>query len=163
VVLEEETPCVFDNLVLWLYSQTLTKEAFDEAVGVHTYLLADRFCMEGFKNYIVDRIREHDGRYILQLGPVKYLVKHGPEGCQLLEYCIWQLAYEIVYIGFGHYMKEFVEDVSIAKSGAGLLSLLLLKVDEAYSAKKDGSLKDPAGLKGCHFHDHKDTEPCKSE
>lgn len=163
VVLEEENPCLFDNLVLWLYSQPLTKEAFDEAVGVRTYLLADRFCMEGFKNYIVDRIRECDGRYILRLGPVKYLVKHGPEGCQLLEYCIRQLAYEIVCNGFGHYMKEFVEDVSIAEAGADLLSLLLPKVDEAYSAKEDGSLEEPAGLKGCHFHYHKDTEPCKSE
>jgi hypothetical protein len=62
VVLEEENPCLFDNLVLWLYSQPLTKEAFDEAVGVRAYLLADRFCMEGFRHYIVDRIRERDGR-----------------------------------------------------------------------------------------------------
>jgi hypothetical protein len=74
-----------------------------------------------------------------------------------------QLAYEIVCNGFGHYMKEFVEDVSIAEAGADLLSLLLPKVDEAYSAKEDGSLEEPAGWKGCHFHYHQDTGPCKSE
>jgi hypothetical protein len=77
--------------------------------------------MEGFKNHIFGRI-ERDCRYTLALGPVKYLIEHAPKGCQLLEYCIRQLACEVIHNGFAYFMEESVEGVTIAEASADLLA-----------------------------------------
>lgn len=71
VVLEEEETSAFDNLVLWLYCNLLPDDDLTEDAVVHTHLLADKLCMEGVKNYVVDRKRESDWNYQLPLGPIK--------------------------------------------------------------------------------------------
>jgi hypothetical protein len=74
-----------------------------------------------------------------------------------------QLAFEIAGRGFVAYMGEGGEDVRVAEAGADLRVMLLPEVDKTLRAKQDQTLKDPARLMGCHFHDHKDTKPCDSE
>ena len=78
--------------------------------------------MEGFKNHILGRIREGDYRYTLALGPVKCLIKRAAKGCQLLEYCIRQLASEGTNNGFTYFTKESVEGVAITEASADLLA-----------------------------------------
>jgi hypothetical protein len=78
--------------------------------------------MEDFKNHVFGRIRERDYRYTLALGRVKCLIEHAPKGCQLLEYCIRQLASEITHNGFAYFMEESVEGVTITEASADLLA-----------------------------------------
>lgn len=42
---------------------------------------------------------------------------YGPWTCQLLEYCIQQLAYETVSGGFVYYMDEDTGDLKIEEAG----------------------------------------------
>jgi hypothetical protein len=162
VSLEDEKIDAFDNFVRWLYAQNITSTHLKHDLWIDTYLLADKLCMEAFKNKILDLVRRMHVKQQMTVAAVKLLVESGPQRCQLIEYCVQQLAYDLVYDGYHSYMDNVDGDQTLPEAGPEVLALLFLELEKAHKAEKDHMLVDPAILSGCHFHDHKDTDLCEA-
>lgn len=159
--LEEENVAAFDQFLLWIYNEPLTAEN-DDCVIALTYMLADKFVMEAFKNAVVDRARA-----VLQISyfiadDLIKLCENGLSGSPLAKYFWAQLAHDMVTSGFEGYIEN--EDrggplMRLMQERENLMALMRA-IDVALFKNSLFRLKDPSTYSGCEYHEHKETKPC---
>lgn len=98
VNLKEEDPNTFDQFVLWIYDQPLTVEVSQGLA--RTYIMADKFLMEGFKNAVVDRAKNVSWRDRRPMYGLIELCGNGLSQSAMGKYFWAQLAFHLMSFGF---------------------------------------------------------------
>ncbi|KAI1620357.1 hypothetical protein EDD37DRAFT_176471 [Exophiala viscosa] len=175
VRLPEERPSAFNILVQWMYTDRITT-GWTDAGLVYSYALADKFCMTGLQNAIIDHVRAQQGytdckkrRVIMSPRLLETVWKHA-EGSKLSQFVVDKLHYDVVtkthhYTADtgGHFTEGFRRLAETCPQAAN--ALLWKFIDSRQVQRQNGGkedLRNPATLIGCVYHVHKEGEKCKA-
>lgn len=161
VTLEEDPVEAFDHFVDWIYSHKIAND-MDEPFG-ETYMLADKFGMEAFKNDIVDAAT--GATYDWDVFPsncLKSLFNNHLGESQLARLLVDKLAEHCVRVGFSRYFSQMHKEAELGlwhwiSADRDVLEKFLMALEVAHKVNES---EDGFGKPMCHYHDHKHTQPC---
>lgn len=167
VSLENKDVDAFDQLVIWIYSKQLPTLEF--GMLAETYELAEEFCMEAFKNDIVDEVKQYVSELYMdttdEMALIAELRKKGHGNSVLVDYLFDQLAFDFVdkagedllYYGDPHKFLEFWAD----KYSRERFFSEVFNVQDLFIKNGRNSGSNPADDSDCKYHKHHYTKKCK--
>lgn len=168
VVVERMSHDAFGTIVCWLYTGRIKTDFEDDMLFwtlITAWLAADRLMIDKCKNMVMDTLREHHESRPITLDNLLVIQKLDYDiASPLICYLVDQASYD--------HISGAADDVCSARESCieALESRLRVKlvlgiVEEArmWRVAAEGNEvapEDPAGLKGCQYHDHTQGEKC---
>jgi hypothetical protein len=162
VCLAEESPAVFDRFATFIYHNRVDKKMTspDNSLLVRTFVLADKFCMPGFQNALVDAIACFHKTREVSAPDLAFINDHVPSNSKIRAFLLDKLVFDIAAEEEHNPTGPLVENVNkILRRGGDLATEIFWAVREA----------DPEGEHGpsswrnrCDYHNHQmdDKQEC---
>jgi hypothetical protein len=157
VVLEEESCETFDHFFRWIYSGQVDIEAQVPFGAV--YVLADKFCMEAFKNSIADALIAYCEFYPAPLEQLTPLVSQNLSRSRLVEALMVQIAFELAACEY-KLSEESLGYLGNLFGNTEILGRFIEILGKVFLSMGKSDLVYPAGMARCCFHDHRETPEC---
>lgn len=157
VVLEDDSAETFDHFFHWIYFQDLKVTA--EFPFAAVYILADKFCMEEFKNATVDAVRVHNCPYVETVQQCNLLVSHNLSNSLLTQFFIRRMTSLIVLnaTSFDMATEEFLKAFGKLLGDAEVLGRFLCDLEDQLRDKELEIFTHPSDWGRCLYHEHKRT------
>jgi BTB/POZ domain len=160
VVLEEESCEAFDHFFDWIYTEQVDRKKMVPFGAL--YMLADRFCMEAFKNSIADTLMEYCASRLVPLKELTPLVNHGLSRSRLVEVLMVHTAIDIV-LWDNDPDDEHLTSLGNLFRDTKVLGRFIDILERAFRSHGEGELTSAADINRCYFHDHKETAKCANK
>jgi hypothetical protein len=161
VYLAEESLAVFDRFVAFIYHNRVDKKMTspDNSLLVRTFVLADKFCMPGFQNALVDAIACFHKTRIVSPADLAFVNDHVPSNSKIRAFLLDEMVFDIIEEE-DNPTNSLVENVNeILRRGGDLATEIFWAVNEADRERKYG----PSSWRNrCDYHNHQmdDKQEC---
>lgn len=168
VILEDDDVDAFELFIGWVYTHEVAPLHDINIIFGEAYILADRFCMEAFKNAITDSARESLTVKFVQPKDIIILHSRGYSDGRLTNYLIDQMAFDFVdREGQGlvdssknwESFEPFLKENELMKRFLDAVVLM----QKLFIANGSVGVPNSASRTDCTYHDHKHTKPCNSD
>jgi BTB/POZ domain len=158
VYLAEESPAVFDRFVAFIYHNRVDKKMTspDNSLLVRTFVLADKFCMPGFQNALVDAIACFYKTREVSAPDLAFVNDHVPSNSKIRAFLLDKMVFDIIKDDEDNTLVENVNE--ILRRGGDLATEIFWAVREA-DPKEHG----PSSWRNrCDYHNHQtdDKQEC---
>lgn len=160
--LPEDDVLVVRVFVEWLYSRKsksldLTGKYSKVFVGVLVF--GDKIGAEGFLNDLMDALRAalHKAHHYPTPADIIPLYDAGLRSSPFYQFSIKSLVHNMHYESTGAEATKLKQSVRDLEGKQGLIEDIFAEIVDT---KPHDLLSDPASLKGCHFHQHKEGSKC---
>lgn len=161
VVLENDDVDTFNHFFRWIYLGKIESQ-LTIPLG-RLYALADRFCMESFKNALVDTAMISCRKLPVPMHDLNLLVKQGLVDSQLATFFLEQLAYEMKMQECDLEAEDEDEQAQFSEllSNTEAMVEFLRTLGTHYFLHGRDEISSPAEGRACAFHEHRLTASCE--
>jgi hypothetical protein len=170
VCLKKDMPEAFNCLAKWLYFGTISpmRKFNDVHIAFHAYVMADAFLMVGFKNDLMDAVRQYYAVNWMDVGLLELLAEDSNVGGQLRSFVLHQIGHDLLRYEDKRTTEKTVENTPRGHYRPSIDDLLAtgsstaIETFWAFHKFATGNYDDPSKREGCHYHDHPAGTPsCK--
>jgi BTB/POZ domain len=169
IKLPEEDAEVIRHILEYAYRTQVMEFKYDKDASIRSqeerdqlymatqiYVTADKFCMEGLKNLIVDRfVAYHKMRFFYP--PTIPMLRSIP-GCKLREFLMRKLAKTVTTRGWQYMLERDSACKECDEFNGQEFQDMMLTISNLIR----GNARDPADLPACEWHEHLSTTRCQA-
>lgn len=161
VYLVEESPAVFDRFVAFIYHNRVDEKMTspDNSLLVRTFALADKFCMPGFQNALVDAIACFYKTRVVYAPDLAFVNDDIPSNSKIRALLFDEMVFDIVE-GERNPSNSLVDNVNeILRRGGDLATEIFWAVNDADPKRK---YRPSSWRNRCDYHNHRmdDMQEC---
>jgi len=154
VYLAEESPAVFDRFATFIYHNRVDKKMTspDNSLLLRTFVLADKFCMPGFQNALVDAIACFHKTREVSASDLAFVNGHLPSNSKIRALLPDEMVFDIAEDEEQNSTGALVENVNqILREGGDLAIEIFWAVRNADPERKNM----PSSWRNrCDYHNH---------